>query len=287
MSGSVLQPVAGARAAGTTPQQSAACSRTPASGVQGPRPGQAEPGLAGSIAQSRQQASEQGSAQAEAAAARELGGTGAAGSGPTEAEAGHKAELLAAEVPANAVPAAAVVRLAGRRESAPVQRRALAAAPGVAEAARHRRSMPAGAHLPAQQAGCGGRASGSPRLLIVSRPSSGSPAAACGAQSAQRSEAQQALSNVAQVAGAEDGGQVGAAGRSGWPIASFGADHMTRINAKVHLWAGSASQAVLSAHRPPVLCVQQSTAEAHCCGRSAARFPDRLQLMFPPTPSVL
>ena len=216
MSGSVLQPVAGARAAGTTPQQSAACSRTPASGVQGPRPGQTEPRMAGSIAQSGQQASEQGSAHAEEPAAMELGGTEAAGSGPSAAEAGHKAELLATEVPDSAVPAAAVLRLAGRRGSAPVQRHALAAAPGVAQAARHRCSMPAGAHLLAQQAGSSARASGSPRLLIVSRPSSGSPAAECGTRSALQPEAQQALSNVAQVAGIEDGGQVSAAGRSGW-----------------------------------------------------------------------
>lgn len=151
----------------------------------------------------------------------ELGGAEAAGSGPTEAEAGLKAELLAAEVPGSAAPAAAVLRLAGRRGSAPVQRRALAAPPGVAQAARHRCSMPAGAYLPAQQAGSSRRASGSPRLLIVSRPSSGSPAAACGTQSAQRPEAQQALSNVAQVAGTEDGGQVGTAGRSGWPSQAF------------------------------------------------------------------
>ncbi len=147
----------------------------------------------------------------------ELGGAEAAGSGPTEAEPGHNVELLAAEVPGSAAPAAAVLRLAGRRGSAPVQRRALVAAPGVAQAARHRCSMPAGAHLPTQQAGSSGRASGSPRLLIVSRPSSGSPAAACGTRSVQRPEAQQALSNVAQVAGTEDGGQVGTAGRSFWP----------------------------------------------------------------------
>ena len=223
LSGSVLQPVAGAGAAGSTPRQSAACSRTPASGVQGPRPGQTVPRVAGTspgIAQPGQQESEPGSAQAEEVAALELGGAQAAGSGPTEAEAGPKAELLAAvaaEVPGSAVPAAAVLRLAGRRGSAPAQRRALAATPGVAYAARHRCSMPAGGHLPAQQAGSGGRASGSPRLLIVSRPSSRSPAAACDMQSAQQPEAQQALSNVAQVAGAEDGGQVGAAGCSGWP----------------------------------------------------------------------
>ena len=217
MSGSVLQPVAGARAAGTTPQQSAACSCTPASGVQGPRPGHTELRMAGSIAQSGQQASEQGSAHAEEPAAMELGGTEAAYSGPAEAEAGHKAELLAAEVPGSAVPAAAVLRLAGRRVSAPVQRPALAAAPGVAQAARHRCSMPAGAHLLAQQADSSARASGSPRLLIVSRPGSVSPAAACGTRPAQQPEAQQALSNVAQVAGTEDDGQVGAAGRNGWP----------------------------------------------------------------------
>ena len=218
--GSVLQPISETRAAGTAPQQSAACSHTPASGGQGPRPGQTEPKMAGSIALSGQSASEQGSAQAEEAAAMELDGAEAAGSGPTEDEAVHRAELLAAvaaEVPGSAVPPAAVLRLAGRRESAPVQRRALAAVPGAAQAARHRRSMPAGAQLPVQQAGRSGRASGSPRLLIVSRPSSGSPAAACGTQSTQRPEAQQALSNVAQVAGTEDGGQVGAADCSDRP----------------------------------------------------------------------